>query len=96
MTTRQPPRLAPAASPVDLLRRLNLADSPILSASPVPGVGGLGLLALAVLVALARPQMVWLLLASAVGGVLLSGVLIGRARRRPLRPIPRAGRSLMN
>ena len=52
-----------------------------LSASPVPGVGGLGLLALCVLVTLVMPGAWWGLLGSTVAGVALGFALI--ARRDP-------------
>ena len=52
-----------------------------LSASPVPGVGGLGLLVLCVLVTLVMPGAWWGLLGSTVAGVALGFALI--ARRDP-------------
>ena len=65
-----------------------------LSASPVPGVGGLGLLVLCVLVTLVMPGAWWGLLGSTVAGVALGFALIARrdpsaaaAAAPPLRPI---------
>lgn len=65
-----------------------------LSASPVPGVGGLGLLVLCVLVTLVMPGAWWGLLGSTVAGVALGFALIARrdpssaaAVAPPLRPI---------
>jgi len=65
-----------------------------LSASPVPGVGGLGLLVLCVLVTLVMPGAWWGLLGSTVAGVALGFALITRrdpssaaAAAPPLRPI---------
>ena len=52
-----------------------------LTASPVPGVGGLGLLVLCVLVTLVMPGAWWGLLGSTVAGVALGFALI--ARRDP-------------
>ena len=64
-----------------------------LSASPVPGVGGLGLLVLCVLVTLVMPGAWWGLLGSTVAGVALGFALIARrdpssaaAAAPPLRP----------
>ena len=53
-----------------------------LSASPVQGIGGVGLVALAVLVSIVRPGAWWLLLAGLAGGILLGGALL--MLRRPL------------
>jgi hypothetical protein len=53
-----------------------------LTASPVAGVGGLGLLALAVLVTIVRPQAWWLVLAGVLAGILLGVVLVVVRRRR--------------
>jgi hypothetical protein len=52
-----------------------------LSASPVPGVGGLGLLVLCVLVTFVMPGAWWGLLGSTIAGVALGFLLI--ARRNP-------------
>jgi hypothetical protein len=58
-------------------RRLGLSSGPVnLSASPLSGVGGLGLLVLAVLVSLVVPGAWWLLLGSTLAGVLVGAVLI--------------------
>jgi hypothetical protein len=65
-------------------RRLSLRFRPVnLTASPLGGVGGLGLVCLALLVTLVMPGVWWLLLASLVGGVGLGVALI--ALRRPRR-----------
>jgi hypothetical protein len=55
-----------------------------LSASPVTGVGGLGLLALGVLVTVVNPHIWWWALYALVGGVLLGMVLVLVRRRRGL------------
>ena len=55
-----------------------------LTASPVPGVGGLGLVALGVLVALVRPQVWWIFLPAILGGVAV-GVTMVMIRRRAVR-----------
>jgi hypothetical protein len=58
-------------------RRLSLHSGHVnLSASPLSGVGGLGLLVLAVHVTLVVPGAWWLLLGSTLGGVLMGGLLI--------------------
>ena len=66
--------------PADALersRRMNLRFPPVnLSASPVSGVGGLGLVILAGLVTLVMPAAWWLLLASALAGVVLGIAVI--------------------
>ena len=56
-------------------RRINL------TASPLPGVGGLGLAALAVVVTLAGPEILWIFLPAILGGVAL-GIAIVIIRRR--------------
>jgi hypothetical protein len=54
-----------------------------MTGSPVQGVGGLGLLALGVLVTIAQPS-AWLFpLYAFSGGLLLGAVMVVRARRRP-------------
>jgi hypothetical protein len=66
--------------PADALersRRLSLRFPPVnLSASPVSGVGGLGLVILAGLVTLVMPAAWWLRLASALAGVVLGTAVI--------------------
>lgn len=52
-----------------------------LTASPLPGVGGLGLVALGTLVALVRPDAWWVFLPAILGGVAL-GVTMALVRRR--------------
>lgn len=56
-------------------RRINL------TASPLPDVGGLGLVAFGVLVALAGPDVLWIFLPAILGGVAL-GVAMAIIRRR--------------
>ena len=58
-----------------LPRRINL------TASPLPGVGGLGLVALSVLVTLVRPEAWWIFLPAILGGVAL-GLTMAIIRRR--------------
>jgi len=53
-----------------------------LTASPIVGVGGLGLLAFAVLVTIVRPQAWWVVLAGVLTGVLFGVVLVLIRRRR--------------
>jgi hypothetical protein len=65
------------ADAVERGRRLNLRFSRInLSASPVGGVGGLGLVILACVVTWARPTEWWLLLASALAGCAIGVAVI--------------------
>jgi hypothetical protein len=75
------------AEAVERTRRLSLRFPAVnLSASPVAGVGGLGLLALACLVTGVMPTVWWWLLASALAGCALGGVMIvvrDHAVRRP-------------
>jgi hypothetical protein len=59
-----------------------LPPAPInLSASPIPDIGGLGLVALGSLVAVVRPEVVWLALPTIAAGVLL-GIILVLIRRR--------------
>ncbi len=52
-------------------------QSPIdLSGGPVPGIGGLTVIALGVLVTIVSPQLWWLVGAGGVAGLLLGGVLV--------------------
>lgn len=53
-----------------------------LTASPVHGVGGLGLLVLAFLVTMIVPGLWWALLASMLAGCALGGVMIAIDRRK--------------
>ncbi|HEY0874387.1 MAG TPA: hypothetical protein VGD94_13025 [Vicinamibacterales bacterium] len=55
-------------------RRINL------TASPLPDVGGLGLVVFGVLVAIVRPEILWLLVPAVLGGVAL-GVTMAIVRR---------------
>ena len=54
-----------------------------LTASPIPGMGGLGLVALGALVSLVRPWVLWMLVPALAGGVAL-GFTIALLRRRSL------------
>lgn len=47
-----------------------------LSASPLPDVGGLGLLILVVIVTMARPEAWWMLLSAVLGGTVVGVVLV--------------------
>jgi hypothetical protein len=71
--------------PVDAVersRRLSLRFPPVsLSASPLAGVGGLGLVCLVLLVTLVAPGAWWLFLASVVAGLGLGVVLIVLRRK---------------
>lgn len=67
--------------PADALersRRIGLRFQPVnLTASPVSGVGGLGLVIFASLVTVVMPDVWWMLLASVLAGVVLGIVIIG-------------------
>lgn len=63
-------------------RRINL------SASPLPDVGGLGLVVFGVLVAIVRPEMLWLL-APAIPGGLALGIAMAIVRRPAAGPSSR-------
>jgi hypothetical protein len=73
-----------ALSPTDAPLRNAVMRRPInLTASPVPGIGGLGLVALGVLVAVVDPKAVWIFIPAVVGGVAF-GVALLLVRRRPI------------
>jgi len=64
-------------------RRASLRFKPVnLTASPVNGVGGLAVAALALLMTLVMPAAWWLLLGSSAAGIVLGGVMIARQRMR--------------
>jgi hypothetical protein len=64
-------------------RKMSLRFPPVnLTASPLYGIGGLGLVGLALLTALVVPGIWWALLASALAGVALGIVMIARQRHR--------------
>jgi len=65
-----------------------------LGASPVAGVGGLGMVALAVLVTIVAPQTWWVVAATIAGGVLLGLAMVIVSRRR-LAATPRGGASVL-
>jgi len=69
--------------PVDAQRRTALRRhwTPVnLAASPLPGIGGLGLVILTLLMTLVQPGAWWMLAASVAAGVLLGVILIARHR----------------
>jgi hypothetical protein len=49
---------------------------------PVSGIGGLGMVAAAIVVAIALPALRWLAVASLVGGIAVGLTLIGARNRR--------------
>jgi len=71
-------------------RQINLA------ASPLPHVGGLGLVAFGVLVWLAGPRMLWIFLPAMLGGVALGLVMAILRRRAALSTPPPSGRVLLH
>ncbi len=54
------------------------------SAITIAGVGGLGMVAMVVLIAADLPAARWLLISGLAGGALIAGILVIRLRRRPL------------
>jgi hypothetical protein len=64
-------------------RRMHLRFHSVnLTASPIQGVGGLGMVALSLLITLVIPAAWWLLLASMLAGVLLGIAMIAWGRKR--------------
>jgi hypothetical protein len=70
-------------------RRINL------TASPVPDVGGLGLVVLGVLVALVGPEILWIFLPAIFGGLALGAALAIIRRRAALSNPANANRTLL-
>ena len=70
-------------------RRINL------TASPLPDVGGLGLVAFGVLVALVGPEILWILLPAISGGLALGAALAIIRRRAALSSPATASRTLL-
>jgi hypothetical protein len=66
-------------------RRINLTGSPL------PDIGGLGLVALGVLVTLVRPRAWWIFLPAVCGGVVL-GIVMVIIRRHAALSAPDGGR----
>ena len=54
-------------------------------ASPIDGVGGLGLALLGALVCAVRPEAWWIVISGVVGGIVLGVVLVLIRRREKLR-----------
>lgn len=76
-------------SPVERARRVERRRIN-LTASPLPDVGGLGLVAFGVLVAVVRPEMLWIFPPAILGGVAL-GLTMAIIRRRAVLSSPAAG-----
>ena len=68
---------AERAQPVVQPRQVNL------TASPIPGIGGLGLVVLGGIVAVVRPEVWWMFVPAIVGGAAL-GLTVALVRRRAL------------
>ena len=72
------------ADAVERSRRLNGRTRAVnLSASPLPGIGGIGLVILAFLVTMVAPAAWWALLASTLAGVLVAITLIRKHAAPP-------------
>ena len=56
-----------------------------ISAIPVAGIGGLGMIAIAAVIAITMPLVRWVVLSGAVAGTLLGGALILFRRRHRAR-----------
>jgi hypothetical protein len=71
------------------LEHLRLRTAPFktvnLTASPIDGVGGLGLALLGALVCAVRPEAWWIVISGVVGGVVLGVLLVLIRRREKLR-----------
>jgi hypothetical protein len=65
-----------------------------LSASPLPDVGGLGLVVLLMIVTMVRPEALWLVLSAVLGGGVL-GIVLVLVRRRRVVTRPASGRVSM-
>lgn len=74
------------AQPIDALeraRRMSMRFKPVnLAASPIPGVGGLGLIVLVLLTTMTLPAIWWVALGSMLAGVALGFVMIAIGRSR--------------
>ncbi len=74
------------AQPIEALeraRRLALRFKPVnITASPIHGIGGLGLVILAMLTTLTLPGFWWVVLGSMLAGVALGMLLIAISRNR--------------
>jgi hypothetical protein len=71
------------ADAVERTRRMGLRFEPVnVAASPLHGIGGLGIAALALMMTLVMPAGWWLLLGSMLAGVVLAVVLIATHRNR--------------
>ena len=97
-----------SVQPRDEERPLGLAHGPVsygeghrtgdlprhvtLTASPLPAIGGLGLVALGVLVAVVRPDAWWIFVPALIGGVALGAALVILRRHAPLSTAAGAGR----
>jgi hypothetical protein len=78
----------PPVDAIERSRRMSLRFQTInLSASPLSGVGGLGLVALTFLVTTVAPRTWWVVLASTLVGLLV-GVGMIAMRARPPEPLP--------
>ena len=56
-----------------------------ISAIPVAGIGGLGMIVIAAVIAITMPLVRWVVLSGAVAGTLLGGALIAYRRRQQRR-----------
>lgn len=66
-----------------------------LSASPLPDVGGLGIVVLLVIVAMVRPDAWWMGVSAVLGGAVV-GVVLVVVRRRRMRSTPGRNRTLFD
>jgi hypothetical protein len=73
-----PSQCPPVPDAAPLPRHVNL------TASPLPGIGGLGLVGLGLLVAIARPNAWWIFVPAVAAGLLLGLLLVLVRRRQPL------------
>jgi hypothetical protein len=75
------------AEALERSRRVSLRFRPVnLSASPLPGTGGLGVVGLAFVLTMVMPGAWWVLLVSTLAGILLSIVIIAMHGKPPQPP----------
>jgi hypothetical protein len=86
----RPLRLVDQPSMSRVLRSLPGRRTINLTASPLHGIGGLGLLAFAVLVAIVVPELWSLMLLAIAGGVVLGALFVARSRRAVRAGTPKA------
>jgi hypothetical protein len=67
---------------------LHVLGLAVLTASPVHGIGGLGIVATVMLISLLEPALWWIVLTGVAGGVVFGAARVALRRRLPLSPDP--------